>query len=156
MFALLALSPLCLAQSPQPELESIDSLIEIARAEMKVERTALIGAGMNFSEKDGAAFWPIYREYEHERSTLDDLRLAVIMDFAEKYLNLTDDDAKVMAERMFEYDSREAELKRKYFKKFNKALPALTVAQFFQLEHRIDLMMGVKVENSLPAVPNPQ
>jgi hypothetical protein len=37
-----------------------------------------------------------------------------------------------MAERMFEYDSRVATLKKKYFKKFNRVLPALTSRNFFK------------------------
>ena len=55
-----------------------------------------------------------------------------------------------MAEQMLECDSRLAALKKKYYKKFNKVLPALTVAKFFQLERRVDLMMDMQVESSLP------
>ena len=111
---------------------------------------------MEFSENDGAAFWPIYRQYEHERSTLDDGRVAVIKEYTEKYSTLTDAEAKAMAERMFEYDSRLAALKKKYFRKFNKVLPALTVTKFFQLERRIDLMMDMQVESSLPPLTQAQ
>jgi hypothetical protein len=105
---------------------------------------------MNFSDKDAAVFWPIYRQYEYERTTLDDSRVAVIKEYAEKYSTLSDAEAKGMAERMFEYDGRLAGLKKTYFKKFNKVLPALTVTKFFQLDRRIDLMMDMNMESSLP------
>jgi hypothetical protein len=111
---------------------------------------------MNFSGKDAAAFWPVYRKYEYERSTVDDRRVAVIKEYAEKYSTLTDADAKSMAERMFDCDSRLAALKKTYFKKFNKVLPALTVTKFFQLEHRIDLLVDMRVESSLPPLTRPQ
>ena len=75
---------------------------------------------------------------------------------SEKYSTLTDADAKAMAERMFDCDTRLAELKKKYFKTFNAVLPALTVTKFFQLEHRIDLLMDMKVESSLPPLTRPQ
>lgn len=87
---------------------------------------------------------------------MEDLRAAVIKEYAEKYTMMTDADAKAMSERMFDCDSRETELKRKYFKEFNKVLPAITVAKFFQLEHRIDLLIGIKVESSLPQLTDPQ
>ena len=61
-----------------------------------------------------------------------------------------------MADRMFDCESRLAALKKKYYKKFNKVLPALTVAKFFQLEHRIDLMMDMQVGSSLPPLTRPQ
>jgi hypothetical protein len=112
----------------------------------------MIIAGMEFSDKEGAAFWPVYRRYAYERSTVEDIRAAVIKDYAEKFMVISDADAKAMSDRMFECDTREIELKRKYFKEFNKVLPAMTVAKFFQLEHRIDLLMGIKVESSLPPI----
>jgi hypothetical protein len=152
-FAMLALSSLCRAQNQEP---SMASAIEVVRADMGADRAKIITAAMNFSDKDAAAFWPIYRKYEYERSTVDDRRVAVIKEYAEKYSTLTDADAKSMAERMFDCDSRLAALKKTYFKKFNKVLPALTVTKFFQLEHRIDLLVDMKVESSLPPLALPQ
>ncbi len=151
--ALLALSPLCRAQNQEP---SMASAIEVVRADMGADRAKIITAAMNFSDKDAAAFWPIYRKYEYERSTVDDRRVAVIKEYAEKYSTLTDADAKSMAERMFDCDFRLAVLKKKYFKKFNTVLPAFTVTKFFQLEHRVDLVMDVRVESSLPPLTRPQ
>jgi len=155
-FSLFALPPLR-AQDQAPSVDltmqdpsSIDSAIEVTRAGMQADRTTIIGVAMNFSGNDGAAFWPVYRQYERERATLEDRRVAVIREYAKKYPALTDAEAKTMAEQMFEYDSRLAMLRKKYFKKFNKVLPALTVTKFFQLERRIDLMMDMQVESSLP------
>lgn len=152
IFAMLALSSLCFAQV-EP---SVDSAIEKARADMRAERNAIITAAMAFNNKDAAAFWPIYRKYEYDRSTLDDRRVAVIKEYAQKYPHLTDADAKAMAEGMFDCESRLTALKRTYFKKFNVVLPAFTVTKFFQLEHRIDLVMDTKVEASLPPLAAPQ
>ena len=88
------LSPLCRAQSQQP---SIDSFIEVVRAEMQADRATITGTEMALTDKDAAAFWPIYRQYEHERSALDDGRVLVIKEYAEKYPTLTDADASAIA-----------------------------------------------------------
>ncbi len=152
-FAILVLSAFCRAQDQQP---SLDSVIAVFRADMNADRAAVITQAMNFSDKDAGAFWPIYRKYEYERSLLDDRRVAVIKQYAEKYSALTDADAKAMAEQMFDCESRIVELKKTYFKKFNKSLPSLTVAKFFQLEHRLDLLVDMKVESSLPPLTRPQ
>src|SRR5215469_6875738 len=152
-FAMFSFCILGFAQEQEP---SIDSAIALARANMRLGRTALITTGMNFTDKDGAAFWPIYHQYEYERSRLDDRRSAVIKEYTQKYPNLTDAEAKAMAEQMLGCESRLAELKKKYYKKFNRVLPALTVTKFFQLDHRIDLMMDMQVEASLPALAQAQ
>jgi hypothetical protein len=152
-FAILAMSSLCSAQGQEPTLSSA---IEVARAGMQADRATIITAAMNFSDKEAAAFWPIYRQYEYERSKLDDGRVVVIKEYTQKYPALTDAEAKSMAERMFECDSRQIALKKEYFKKFNKVLPALTVTKFFQTERRIDLLMDMNVEASLPPLTQAQ
>src|SRR6201982_1770449 len=80
-FAMLAFCPLGRAQDQEP---TIDSTIAVVRANMKADRTTLITTGMNFSDKDGAAFWPIYQQYEYERSRLDDRRVVVIKEYTKK------------------------------------------------------------------------
>jgi hypothetical protein len=146
-FAMLVSCPVVHGQEQEP---TIDSTIALVRANMQADRTVLITSGMNFTDKDGAAFWPVYRQYQYERSRLDDRRVAVIKEYTQKYPNLTDAEAKAMAEEMLDCDSRLAELKKKYYKKFNRVLPGLTVTKFFQLERRVDLMMDMQVEASLP------
>ncbi len=152
-FAMLAFCPLGRAQDQDL---TIDSTIAVVRANMQADRITLITTGMNFNDKDGAAFWPIYKQYEYERSRLDDDRVAVIKEYTQKYPTLTDAEAKAMAEQMLDCESRLAELKKKYYKKFNKVLPALTVTKFFQLDRRIDLLMDMQVEASLPPLTRAQ
>jgi hypothetical protein len=152
-FMLLALASLSRAQTQE---FSVDSMIQVMRSGIQADRATIISMGMNFNQKDGATFWPVYRQYEYERSGLEDRRLAVLKEYSEKYTTLNDADAKSMAERMFDYDARMAELKKKYYKKFNKQLSALTVTKFFQLDRRIDLMVDVKVESSLPPLTQAQ
>jgi len=124
--------------------------LEVLRADVQADRVSIVTAGMNLSDKDAAVFWPIYRQYHYERSKLEDSRVAVIKEYAQNYTNLSDAEAKRMAERLFEYDSHLAALRKVYFKKFNKMLPALTVAKFFQLDRRIDLLIDMKLASSLP------
>ena len=156
-FAMFTLSPLCRAQSEEGSIDSavnpessINSAIEVARAGSRAERASIISTAMSFSDKDAVTFWPIYRQYEYERASLDDGRVAVIKEYTDKNATVTDAEAKSMAERMFEYDSRLVMLKKKYFKKLNKVLPAFTVTKFFQVDRRIDLLMDMNVEAALP------
>ena len=157
-FVMLQLPYFCLAQTQQP---GTGSVIELIRADAQADRAKTIATAMNFNEKDVAIFWPIYRKYEYERSTLDDRRVGVIKGYAAKRTTLSGTEAKALAERMMDCDAALLALKKKYFKKFNEVLPALTVATFFQLEHRMDLIMDMKVESSLPPLfsspqPSPQ
>jgi hypothetical protein len=146
-FAMLACCSFARAQDQEP---NIDSTIAVARANMRADRSTIITTAMNFSEKEAAAFWPIYRQYEYERSKVDDGRVSVIKEYAKKYPSVTDAEAKGMAEQMLDCESRLVALKKKYYKKFSKVLSPLAVAAFFQLDRRVDLVMDMNVESSLP------
>src|SRR5208282_315280 len=109
MFAVLAFCSLGRAQDQEL---AIDSTIAVVRTNMRAGRADLIAVGMNFNDKDGAACWPIYQQYEYERYRLDDRRAAVIKQYTQKYPNLTDAEAKAMADQMLDCESRQAELKK--------------------------------------------
>jgi hypothetical protein len=142
------------AQSEEPP--SFESAMSIVRAGIQANKTATVAQVMAFDDKEAAEFWPIYRRYEYDRSKLDDARVDVIKDYTEHYPDLTDDEAKKLADRMFEYESGIVALKKSYFTKFTKVLPAFRVTQFFQLERRIDLMIDMKVESTLPPLTKAQ
>ncbi len=136
--------------APQDETVNVDSYIESLRADYRAGKINLISQAMHFNDKESAAFWPIYRRYEAEVTTLNDGRVALIKTYAEKFATLTDAEAKALVEKSFTLESSRIELKKKYFKEFSKALPALTVAKFFQLEYRLDLLANVQIASELP------
>jgi hypothetical protein len=152
--ALLAGPSLCHAQGEEPP--SLDSGIAMIRADVLASKTTIVGQAMNLDDKEAASFWPVYRRYEFERSKLDDRRADVIREYTDKYPDLTDSEAKAMSNRMFDCDSRLAALKKTYFNKLNSVLPAFKVTQFFQLERRIDLLIDMKVESTLPPLTQSQ
>jgi hypothetical protein len=148
---LLFLAPLyhtgAVAQEQQP---NTDSYIESLRADMHADKVAIITKAMNFNDKDAAVFWPIYKKYSYDLSKLDDQRVQLIKEYSQEFNTLTDAQAKDMAERLFKYQSARIDLKKKYFKEFNRALPAITVVRFFQLENRLDLLVDLALASELP------
>jgi hypothetical protein len=134
----------------QDQQTGVDSSIESLRADMRADKVQIITQAMKFSDKDAAVFWPIYKKYAYDLSTLNDQRVQLIKEYSEKYPTMNDADAKAMADKMFKYESQRIDFKKKYFKEFNKALPALTVVKFFQLENRLDLLVDVALASQLP------
>jgi hypothetical protein len=66
---------------------------------------------------------------------------------------MTDADAKTMIEQSLDFESSRTDIKKKYAKEFQKAgLSSLTVAKFIQLEHRLDLLLDIKLASELPSL----
>jgi hypothetical protein len=151
LFLVLAVS--AFGQQPQPAAaDDLNSQIESLRADTRADKVAIITEAMKFTPQESSAFWPVYKKYESDLAKLNDGRVELIKSYAQKYTTLTDADAKQFAEQSFDLEQRRVDLKKKYFKEFNKQLPGTTVAKFFQLEHRLDLLIDLAIASQLPAL----
>jgi hypothetical protein len=150
LFSLGTLSNVSTAQSSEAKL---DSYIESLRADARADKVAIITAAMQFNDQDSKIFWPVYRKYEADVMKLNDQRLALIKSYGDKFVSMTDADAKVIIDQSLDFESRRTDVKKKYTKEFEKAgLSSLTVAKFLQLEHRLDLLVDLKIASELPAL----
>jgi hypothetical protein len=140
------------AKPRQSDSPDIDSMIQSLRADVRADKVAIITQTMQFTDQQSAIFWPIYRNYENDLSKLNDDKVSLIKSYAQKYDTITDADAKSMADQFFSIESRHVDLQKTYYAEFNKQLPATVVTKFFQLEHRLDLIIDLKLASELPAL----
>ena len=129
-----------------------EAYIELLRSDVKTKKVAIITEVMQFTNEEANAFWPVYREYEVELSKMGDARIALIRDYARNYDTMTDEKAKELIQRALKLEERRTKLKKRYFKKFDKALSSKTVAKFFQLENQINLLIDLQIASELPLI----
>jgi hypothetical protein len=129
-----------------------DAYVELLRSDVKTQRVAIVTEVMQFSDSASAIFWPIYREYELESSQIGDDLLGLIKDYADSYDALTEEQAKALADRSFKVDEAQLKLKKKYFKKVEKALGSVIAAKFTQIENQIGLLIDLQIAQSLPLI----
>jgi hypothetical protein len=149
---MLVLPLMALAPQAETTKQDLDSQIESARADIRADKVAIIKEAMNFTPQESSVFWPIYKKYEYDLSRLNDQRVQLVKDYTDRFATLTDADAKQMAEKSFDLESQKLDLKKKYYKEFSEKLPSTTVAKFFQLEHRLDLLIDLQVAAALPSL----
>src|SRR5436305_8444679 len=68
---------------------SIDSDIEVLRANIRAEKMQLVTNEMQLSANDAKGFWPIYREYDAGLTKLNDEKVDLLKEYAKHYDNLT-------------------------------------------------------------------
>ncbi len=142
---------LCILGAAQDaQSKDLDEQIESARADLRADKAEVIIETMKFTPQESSAFWPVYHKYETEQRALNDQRIALVKSYADKYTSLTDAEAKQMTEKSFELDAKQIDLKKKYCGEFSEKLSPTTVARFFQLEHRMDVLVDLKVASELP------
>jgi hypothetical protein len=107
---------------------------------------------VQFNDKGADAFWPVYKMYQADPARLDDERMQLVKSYADHWTTLTDAEARNLVQKSLVLESRRADLRSKYFDRFNQVLPGLTIAKFFQLEHRLDLLTDLKIASELPSL----
>jgi len=130
----------------------VEAYIELLKSDLRTQKVAVLTEAMRFTDEGSTVFWPIHREYELELSKIIDDRIELIKDYAQNYDNLTNEKAKELARKVFALEKRRTKLKKKYFKKFEKALSAIIAAKFIQVESQINLLVDLQIASELPLI----
>jgi len=126
--------------------------VALARSDLKTQKAMLIAENLPMTEEEAAEFWPLHHDYEVELSKLNDQKLALIVRYADNYKTMTDQEASELAKGSFDLEAKKTDLKRKYFQKFTKVIPATKAARFFQIENQVNLALDLRVAASLPLI----
>ena len=153
LLALLAAAMPAYSQSSSAEDEFMRAAEE-SRTILRAERKLLLSRALALSAEEGAAFWPIYDNYAAELKSAGDLRQKLIMDYAASYRgqSLTDETAAQLIADALKYEQRVLTVRKTYAKKMKKALPAVKLARFFQLEYRLDIVTNLALASQIPLI----
>jgi len=131
---------------------SVDNEINALRSDLKTDKASIIEEAMQFKPEEAKAFWPVYKQYDQEMSTVNDELVQLIKTYAQKFGSINDADARGLTTQAFSVQSRKIDVKKKYFPIFSKATSALTAAKFFQVDYRLELLFNLKLASELPAL----
>ena len=131
---------------------TLDQQIQFVRSLTAAERQATVARAVALTDEESQQFWPLYRAYRLEVSSLDDKTVALIRDYADNYSALTPDKAKELTETWFDIEKQRLAAKQKYLKKYEKVLPGLKLARVMQVENRLDLLVQLRLSSNVPLV----
>jgi hypothetical protein len=152
--ALVSVPSLAFAQAAPSTADTkalnLTAYAELLRADLRVEKVAIITEVMGFTEAEDKVFWPIYREYDGEMAKLGDERVALVADYAKSFDQLTDDAADKLARRALDLEARRQAVKAKYYDRVAAVLKGRTALRFLQVEHQLLLITDLQIAASLP------
>lgn len=132
--------------------KTVDDEINALRADLKADKAEIIREAMDLKPEEEKAFWPVYKKYDGEVSTVNDQLVQLVKTYAEKFGSINDADASDLTMKALAVQARRIDLKKKYFPIFSKATSALTAAKFFQVDYRLELLFNLKLASELPAL----
>ena len=130
--------------------------IELLRSDVKKNRAQIVGLVMQLDAEDSAKFWPIYTEFEGEYTQFGYGVLALILNYAANYNDMTPQVADQLSIKLLDLEQERNNLKRKYYQKLKVALDPITAARFLQVENQIERILDLQITSQLPVIEAPQ
>jgi hypothetical protein len=131
---------------------NLRAYVELLRSDLRSQKVAIITEVMEFTEDEDTKFWPVYRQYETDLAKINDDRIALVTEYADRYGALTDADADRLALKALDVEARRQTLKARYYDRFKSVLSPKTAARFLQVENQILLLLDLQIAASLPIV----
>lgn len=136
----------------EPDPADLRAFIELARSDIKTQKALILAQNIDFTESEAVDFWPVYREYDLDLNKILDERLAMIKKYIGSADHMSDADARKLADAALSLEEKRTSLKRKYFKKFSKVIPAAKAARFFQIENQLNAAIDLRIAAALPLI----
>jgi len=129
-----------------------ETYLELLKSDLKTQKVAVVTEAMAMTDAQSAIFWPIYRKYDAELTTLNDTRLAVIKDYAANFETMTPAKADELTNKTFAFFENRLKLQKKYYKEFSKALGPVLAAKYMQIERSINTVFDFQIMSQIPLV----
>lgn len=131
---------------------SVDQDIQLLRQDLASQKKQLIASNLVLTDAEATKFWPVYDQYQAEYMRIGDAKLVLIKEYAQNWGAVTDEQALWYLQRSQNIDESMLELRRKYVPIIKQVLPGKKAATFFQLDHRIGLLLDVQLASLIPLV----
>lgn len=143
-----ATSPNATPTTPNPK--TIDQDIDMLRKDVRSQKKQLIAANLKLTDQEAEKFWPIYDQYTAELVKINDVKYAVIKEYALNYGQMSDQQFDTSVQKMLQLDEQVAQLRIKYQPIFRGALSAQNTARFFQLDRRLTGIIDLQLADVIP------
>jgi hypothetical protein len=142
------------AAAQDAETAATDAAIEQLRKDARAQVTDLVSGAMKLSADDAAKFWPLYKSYEEKRKAINDEKLGLIKAYATSYNAgpVNDERAKDLLSRALAIEDKDTAARRQFLQELNKVLPGKTVARYYMVQNRIDLLTKLELAEGIPII----
>ncbi len=132
--------------------QTADDYIEIIRSVLKTEKKVIIAEVMQLTEAEAEVFWPLYNEYNTKIYEIGNREVKIIKDYGKNFENLTNEKADELITAYMKVEADYLKLKKQYYIKFKKILPAGRVAKYFQAENKLNAMIDYEMAAEIPFI----
>jgi hypothetical protein len=132
--------------------QNIGSYLESQKKVLSKEKKEIVKDVLELTNDEAKLFWPIYDQYMNELKPYNQILVNTIKEYIDKYDNLGNEDAKKLFNNSILVEESRLRLKKKYYRKMIKVLPAQKVIRYFQLEKRLRALIYNELTIEVPLI----
>ena len=129
-----------------------DANLQLMRQDIRSERKKVVAANMPLTDMEATKFWPVYDRYIAETIKVNDVRLALLKEYAKNFDTVTEEQADSLIKRWLVLDQDNTQLRLKYIPEIEKVISHKKIAMFFQIDRRISMMIELRLASQVPLV----
>ncbi len=128
--------------------------LEQGRAMVREARDEIIRTELQLTEEEAAKFWPLYGTYRAETNQAMDQLGDLIAEYLRRYeaADLTNDYAEKLVSDHMQIKKDLLAIQERSLPLFYKAIPALKVARFYQLENKMNADIDIQLALAIPLI----
>jgi hypothetical protein len=149
--AALLFSTIFFVASLQAQDKPADNM-QIVLQKIKADKKLLVAEGMQLTEREAKAFWPLYEAYQNELFVLRTRSFKLIKDYADAYDSMSNETAKMILDEYMAIETLHLKLRKAYVPKFRKALPEIKVVRYYQIENKIQAALNYELGANIPLI----
>lgn len=144
------------SSDPSAKLTTADEVneaqIQLMRQDVRAERKKIVAANLPLTETEATKFWPVYDRYIGETIKVNDVRWALVKEYAQNYQNMTAQQASSYIKRWLALDGDNTNLRLKFIPEFEKVISPQKTAMLFQIDRRVGMMIELQLASQVPLV----
>ena len=141
-----------MAQSAEKASDDAAALVAQTRADIQMDRNAIVGAAMDLTDAQAGPFWDLYSQYRAARKPAVDRLAALLVEYSKTMGTMTDTQAAKLLTETLSIQKQDAATKADWAAKFQTKLPGKVVARFFQVDNKLDAIIMFQLAAEVPLV----
>jgi hypothetical protein len=120
------------------------------RERLDAYKIALFTKRMNLTSQEAEKFWPVYNEYQNQRTQLQVEKQTIMRTFNQSESTLSDKEISELGDRYCEILVKESSLAVTFHKKLQEVLPPAKIIRLYQAENQYRLQLLNELQNRRP------
>jgi len=147
----------CAAPKQKPAAatpEDARAYFEVLRSDFNARKIRALNEVMKLTVTEADKFWPIYRNYERDLATVNDRKLALVVEFMRHHNagTLTEENSRELAAKWLQNVQERLDLWKNYHQQISNAVSPIRAAQFLQVENQMAIFVDLSIASEMPLV----